>query len=311
MLTMVLFGFSRTLAVIWGTKQSRFFFRSLRGSRAIGLFWYARNELNEETKDGIRINSRRSASLLFLPLSPRPSSLGQPLSTHPLPVYSIIIMPRNSSPSVRSSDKENVGPVKAVTSESSKVAFAEAGYNKAVTVYDADPAFKVPPAVSLISLNSRFRSEDLTISVKEYLQGSRYTARIARLEYTGACVERKDVWRNRAKPRIVECVQCGAVIDLGPISLGMRAYLEHADIRHGSAKARDTEEVTEDEERSDGANDDEESDDEGGSEEAEGGDEEERSDEEDSSSDEEETKDGDSAEVGCSGDEEESSEEED
>ncbi|KAJ3502350.1 hypothetical protein NMY22_g18612 [Coprinellus aureogranulatus] len=307
MLTMVLFGFSRTFAVIWGTKRKPFL---LSVSATVTCNWSLLVCAKRVQRRDKGWNSHKFPKFCFSAL---PSSLPTTItvgSTYPRPsslVCSIFIMPLNSSPSVRSSDKENVSPVKAVTSKSSKVAFAEAGYNKAVTVYDADPALKVPPAVSLISPNSRFRTKDLTISVKEYLQGSRYTARIARLEYTGACVERKDVWRNRAKPRIVECVQCGAVIDLGPISLGMKAYLEHANMRHGSAKARDTEEVTRDGERDDEASDNEESDEEGGSEEAEGGDEEERSDEEDEDEMEEE----DSAEVGCSGDEEESSEEED
>ncbi|KAJ3524860.1 hypothetical protein NMY22_g10825 [Coprinellus aureogranulatus] len=307
MLTMVLFGFSRTFAMIWGTKHKPFL---LSVSAMVTCNWSLLVCAKRVERRNKGWNAHKFPTFCFsaLPSSlPTTITIGSTYLRPSSPICSTCIMPRNSSPSVRSSDKENVSPVKAVTSESSKVAFAEAGYNKAVTVYDADPALKVPPAVSLISPNSRFRAGDLTLSVKEYLQGSRYTARIARLEYTGACVERKDVWRNGAKPRIVECVQCGAVVDLGPISLGMKAYLEHADMRHGSAKACDTEEVNTDGEQDDGADDDEESDEEGGSEEAEEDDEEERNDEED----EEVTEEEDSSEVGCSGDEEESLEEED
>ncbi|KAJ3543447.1 hypothetical protein NMY22_g3133 [Coprinellus aureogranulatus] len=170
-------------------------------------------------------------------------------------------MPRIPRPYSQTSNKENISPVKGTPIKSPKCSRVESG--KVLTIYDNDPYLVLPPTVRAIATASPIAAGGLTWSrMQEYMHGNRYISRVTCLKSTGVCIEWKDVVPSRGKPRVVECAKCGAVIDLGPISIGIRAYLEHVEARHGvlveedDGNDADDEKEEEDEDSEDGEGDD-------------------------------------------------------
>jgi hypothetical protein len=64
------------------------------------------------------------------------------------------------------------------------------------------------------------------------MTGTRYVARIELLKRTNLCIARNDLGNTPGKPSIIQCKECGAIVHLGPIDMGVNAFAEHLAMRH-------------------------------------------------------------------------------
>ena len=72
------------------------------------------------------------------------------------------------------------------------------------------------------------------------MTGTRYVARIELLKRTNLCIDRNDLSKTPGKPSIIQCGECGAIIHLGPIDMGINAFAEHLAWRHTAKECDDS-----------------------------------------------------------------------
>lgn len=79
----------------------------------------------------------------------------------------------------------------------------------------------------------------LTSYAQYFLQDCPYPARMANLRRYGICEQRQDLDWSHAKPRVVECLLCGVVVDLGPIENSSQELAKHLMKRHVPSALRE------------------------------------------------------------------------